>query len=243
MKALFLGCILAGLSALANAIDVDADKSLARANTYMNYKNAVTNMHMQVLHDEEVETEYEMRVQKLDSDHMRIEFTAPQREKGRKLLRTGDKMFMFLPDLGKSIVISARQSFLGSSFSNGDLLRTDLVADYDPTYLRDESLGGTNAEVLELRAKRADVTYDRIVMWIDKASKRPLRQEFFTLSGKRIKYIEYRHPKHFGELEVNSELFVQSDLNRHESTLLTISAHTVGSILPVALFQKDSFAR
>lgn len=235
--------MLAAWFTLAHAGEVDADKLLAQANTFMNYKNAVTNMHMQVLHDEEIETEYEMKVQKLDGEHMRIEFTAPQREKGRKLLRVGDKMFMFLPDLGKSIVISARQSFLGSSFANGDLLRTDLVADYAPAYLRDEKLGGANAEVLELRAKRPDVTYDRIVMWIDSASKRPLRQEFYTLSGKRIKYIEYRHPVHFGDLEVNSELFVQSDLNRHESTLLTISAHTVGNTLPVALFQKDSFAR
>lgn len=223
--------------------DSAADQLLSAANTFVDFPSSVTDMQMHVYRDGTLETEYVMKVQRLDAQHMRIEFTSPATEKGRKLLRVGEKLFMFLPDLGKSIVISARQSFLGTSFSNGDLLRTDLVADYTPALLREETLSGVETQVLELKARGPDVTYDRILMWIDKGSKRPLREEFYTLSGKRIKSIEYSKPVQFGALLVSSEITVESDLNKHERTQLDITSLKTGETLPISYFQKDSFAR
>jgi outer membrane lipoprotein-sorting protein len=220
-----------------------ADEMLKPINAYVNFPDSVTVMHMKVIRDDKVEAEYEMKVHKLDSQRMRIEFLQPVREKGRKILRVGDKMWMFLPDLGKPIVISARQSFLGSSFSNGDLLRTDLVADYTAAPVREETLDGAAAQVLELRARSADVAYDRILLWIDKASKRPLRQEFFTLSGKRIKVMSYSKPVKFNGTEVNTMMKVESDLNPREHTVMTISGLAMAQKLAPALFQKDSFDR
>jgi outer membrane lipoprotein-sorting protein len=239
--------MMVALGILANATGAaaqdNANEMLKSVNAYVNFQDSVTAMQMQVLRQGKVEAEYDMRVHKLDSQRMRIEFLRPVREKGRRILRVGDKMWMFLPDLGKPIVISARQSFLGSSFSNGDLLRTDLVADYTAQVMREEALDGIAVQVLELRARRAEVAYDRIVLWIDKRSKRPLRQEFFTLSGKRIKVMHYSKPAQFDGVEVSTEMKVESDLNPHEHTLLTISGLALRQKLSNALFQKDSFDR
>lgn len=219
------------------------DNILQTTNAYVNFQDSVSNMQMKVLRQGRVEVEYDMKVHKLDSQRMRIEFLQPVREKGRRILRVGDKMWMFLPDLGKPIVISARQSFLGSSFSNGDLLRTDLVADYTSTVVREEMVDGAPAQVLELRARKAEVAYDRIMLWVDKASKRPLREEFFTLSGKRIKVMTFSKPAKFGDVEVNTEMRVDSDLNPQEQTVLTISRLALRQKLTNAMFQKDSFDR
>lgn len=221
----------------------NADQVLAQANGYVHFPDSVTQMSMQVLKDNQVEVEYAMAVQKLDSQRMRIEFSRPASEKGRMLLRVGNKMWMFLPDLGKPIVISARQSFLGSSFSNGDLLRTDLVADYTAAIVREEEIAGTQAYVLELKARSSDVAYDKILMWTDSATGRPLRQEFFTRSGKRIKAITYSRPQKFSGIDVNTEMVVDSDLNPKERTVMTISGLATRQKLPAALFQKDSFER
>ena len=219
------------------------DEILRSVNTYVNFQDSISTMQMKVLRQGRVEIEYEMQVHKLDSQRMRIEFLQPVREKGRRILRVGDKMWMFLPDLGKPIVISARQSFLGSSFSNGDLLRTDLVTDYAATIVREEALEGVPAQVLELRARKAEVAYDRILLWVDKASKRPLREEFFTLSGKRIKVMTFARPAKFDGVEVNTEMRVDSDLNPQEQTILTVSRLALKQKLSNAMFQKDSFER
>lgn len=248
MKQFRIGlAVLATLAALAGhgaapAQEV-ADETLKQVNAYVNFPDSVTRMEMQVLRGKNVETEYEMKVYKLDAQRMRIEFLQPTREKGRKILRVGDKMWMFLPDLGKPIVISARQSFLGSSFSNGDLLRTDLVADYTSTVLRTEALDSVDAQVLELKARSNEVAYDRILIWIDKQTHRPLRQEFYTLSGKRIKVLSYSKPAKLGGKEVNTVMTVESDLNPNESTVMTISGLAVQQKLAAAMFQKDSFTR
>lgn len=231
------------VAASSAAAQEAGDDILKTTNAYVNFQDSVSNMQMKVLRQGRVEVEYDMKVHKLDSQRMRIEFLQPVREKGRRILRVGDKMWMFLPDLGKPIVISARQSFLGSSFSNGDLLRTDLVADYTSTVVREEMVDGAPAQVLELRARKAEVAYDRIMLWVDKASKRPLREEFFTLSGKRIKVITFAKPAKFGDVEVNTEMRVDSDLNPQEQTVLTISRLALRQKLTNAMFQKDSFDR
>jgi len=239
----WLAALFAALAATAAHAEASADALLSAANAFVNFEDSTTQMQMRVFRDDQVEAEYEMRVMKLDSQRMRIEFTQPAREKGRKLLRVGDKMWMYLPDLGKPIVISARQSFLGSSVSNGDLMRTDLVSDYTPALLREEPVDGTPAEVLELKARSPEVAYDRILMWIDKTTHRPLRQEFYTLSGKRIKTITYGKPVKLNGIVVNSEMNVESVLTPRERTLLTVSGLTVDQKLPAALFQKDSIDR
>jgi outer membrane lipoprotein-sorting protein len=222
---------------------VPADEVLKSANGFVNFPSSITKMRMQVVRKGKVESEYLMNVKKLDSERMRIEFSLPIREKGRRILRVGGKMWMFLPDLGKPIVISARQSFLGSSFSNGDLLRTDLVLDYSASLLREEMLSGVAVQVLELKAKSVDVAYDRVLLWVDKTNKRPIRQEFFTLSGKRIKVMTLSSPLSFGKTTANSIMKVESDLNKDEYTVLTIVELSVNQKLPAALFQKDSFDR
>jgi outer membrane lipoprotein-sorting protein len=231
------------LAAAANAAEPDADALLRAANASIHFDDSTTQMQMRVLRDGQLEAEYEMNVHKLDTQRTRIEFTQPAREKGRRLLRVGDKMWMFLPDLGKPIVMSARQGLLGSSLANGDLLRVDLVADYAPTSVREEAIGDVAAQVLELKARSPESAYDRILLWVEKASQRPLRQEFYTVSGKRLRTINYGKPATFGGIAVNSEIDVESTLMPRDRTVLTITGLAVRQKLPAGMFQKDSIDR
>lgn len=238
--AAFLTLAVALHSAPARA---DAESILAQVNSHLNFPDSTLTMQMVVVKGDKEQKSYLMKVRKKDSERLLIDFLQPDREKGRKLLRVGDKMWMYLPDLGKSIVISARQSFLGSSLSNGDLLRSDLVADYTPSLLREETLGGEAAQVLELRAKSPQVAYDRIVLWVAKSSSLPLREEFYTRSGKLIKVLHFSTPVTLGGVLVQSEMRIESELNKTESTLLTLRELALDQKLAPALFLKDGLDR
>lgn len=152
------GLLIGGLLllSLANASaqhapEPSAEQMLASATRFVSFSDVETTLDMEVSNAGDVQKSYRMQVKAKDRDRMRIEFQQPARKKGRVLLRVKDKMWMFLPDLGKSIVISARQSFLGSGFSNGDLLRTDLLADYAPRLLGIDTSAGVPAYQLELQ--------------------------------------------------------------------------------------------
>lgn len=244
LSSLALGALFA-VSPLMAATPVATDPAqiLSRVNSHLNFPDSAITMEMVVFKNDKAQKTYLMKVLKKDSERLLIDFLQPDREKGRKVLRVGDKMWMFLPDLAKSIVISARQSFLGSSFSNGDLLRSDLEADYTPVLLRSEPLGDAKAHVLELTAKSPQVAYDRILLWVDQSSDLPLQQEFYTRSGKLIKTLHFSTPVTLGGLRLQSVMRIESSLNKSESTVLTIRDLAVAQNLSPTLFLKDSLDR
>lgn len=219
----------------------EAAALLARATAWLNFPDSETRMTMDVETGTTPARRYGIRLLKKDSSRLRIEFLEPARERDRKILRVGDKMWMYLPDLGRPIVLSARQSFLGSGFSNADLLRTDLTEDYTAVVLGRETLAGRAALRLELTGKGSQAAYPRVLLWLAEDDAAPLRQEFFTRSGKRIKTLEYAEPKSTASgVRYLARVTVTPDVGRKERTVLLVSELLTGRNLPLSLFQGDS---
>jgi outer membrane lipoprotein-sorting protein len=82
------------------------------------------------------------------------------------------------------------QSWMGSDFTNDDLVReSSVLDDYDHGWLGvDPSHRGVRAFVIEYRPREgAPVVWGRIVAWIDPARLAPLRQEFFDEAGVKLR--------------------------------------------------------
>jgi outer membrane lipoprotein-sorting protein len=112
--------------------------------------------------------------------------TAPARNKGELFLFNDRTMWFFKPGLRKPVAISARQKLTGQA-ANGDIASTHYSRDYDATIVREETFGGGNSYVLELKAKNKNVTYDKIRYWIGATSRLGLKAEFLSLEGKLLK--------------------------------------------------------
>ena len=54
-----------------------------------------------------------------------------------------------------------------------------------------ESLDGREVYRVELMARRPSATYRRVALWVEPGTFRPLRAEFFTVSGRLLKTGEY----------------------------------------------------
>ena len=65
------------------------------------------------------------------------------------MLRNGDNMWLYMPNLKRAVRVASRDSFMGGDFNNADVLRVNYTADYTAT-LAEES---KDAYVLELKAK------------------------------------------------------------------------------------------
>jgi len=121
-------------------------------------------------------------------------FLAPASDKGRVTLRLGDNMWLFIPDVGRSIRITSLQSVTGSVFNNADILRIDYTAEYDVEAAEEQP----DAYLLSLKAKTGEVAYDRLKMRVDKQALLPITIECYAASGLLIKTLRFKDIKDFG---------------------------------------------
>lgn len=128
--------------------------------------------------------------------HSLIRFVAPARDANKLMLKSGNELWFFDPASQASVRISPQQRLLGQA-ANGDVLTVNLAKDYKAEWLGDEDLMDgerilRRSHKLGLSASAPDVTYDRIEMWIDSASSRPIKARFFAESGRLLKTAYYR---------------------------------------------------
>ena len=132
---------------------------------------------------------------KKGQDKMVALFLDPPSEKGRSTLRLGDNMWLFIPNIGKPLRITSLQSVIGGVFNNSDILRLDYSVEYDVKSYSTEK----DSHILELKAKKNTVAYDRIKMWVDIKHLVPTKIEAYAASGLLIKTLHYSKITDFGD--------------------------------------------
>ncbi len=119
------------------------------------------------------------------------EYLAPAREKGTKMLKLENQLWIFSPATDRIIQISGhmlRQSVMGSDLSYEDMMSdTPLLEKYKAEVTGDEMIEGSKCWVVMLTAIKEDVNYHSQKMWVDAARYVPLKIELFAKSGKLLK--------------------------------------------------------
>lgn len=110
----------------------------------------------------------------------------PKLDRGRVILMRDRDLWVYLPGLRKPLRISPRERLVGE-VSYGDIARTSFSVDYSARMLREEA----GCQVLELSAKGPGVTYQRVLLWVERNTFRPRRAEFYAVSGRLLKTCRY----------------------------------------------------
>ena len=131
---------------------------------------------------------YEMRILKRDTDKFRLWFDNPSSVKGQEMLRTGENMWVYIPNLKRATRIANRESFQGGDFNNADVLRVNYEADYTGKVIASDI---ADTWCLELKAKTPDTAYDSIKLWVRKKDYQPVKGQYFGTSGQMIRSAEF----------------------------------------------------
>jgi outer membrane lipoprotein-sorting protein len=124
-----------------------------------------------------------------------LKFTSPPDVMGAGLLlieksKGQDDQYLFLPETGKARKIAGKQShaaFLSSDFLYWDLRHHD-VGDAEHARLADETVSGVACRVVEtVPHADAGAPYGRIVTWVSSSNDVPVKMEFYSSKGKKIK--------------------------------------------------------
>ncbi|MEA3331736.1 MAG: outer membrane lipoprotein-sorting protein [Campylobacterota bacterium] len=147
---------------------------------------------------------------KKDRDKMVSLFLSPDSEKGRATLRLGDNMWLYIPNVGRPIRITSMQSVVGGVFNNADIMRLDFSTEYSVASQEEKE----DYLLLDLKAKNDTVSYDKLLMQVDKKTLTPLQIECYTSTKMLIKTLYYKKLKDFGDgivrpsvIETNSPMY------------------------------------
>ena len=134
------------------------------------------------------------------NDYSLIRINSPARDAGIVFLKRSKEIWNWQPTIERMIKLPPSmmmQSWMGSDFSNDDLVRqSSLITDFNHRFLAEESLENRDCYVVELIPHEdAAVVWGKIIMWISKEDFLQLKSEFYdeeeylvnTIYGKSVK--------------------------------------------------------
>ena len=167
IKILMPGIILVSLTHAQ-----DAKEIVAKANELIRANSSYAEISMSIIKPT-WSRDMKMKVWSLEPEYALILITEPAKEKGMVTLKRKKEVWNWVPNVNRVIKIPPSmmmQSWMGSDFTNDDLVRqSSIVEDYTHAIIGEEEVDGYECYKIELIPKpEAGVVWGKIITWISK---------------------------------------------------------------------------
>ena len=173
-----------------------------------------------------------------------IEVLAPEKEKGTKMLKIDNQLWIYSPKTKRSIQISGqmlRQSMLGSDLSYEDMMNdSPLQQKYSTEVTGEETINGRKCWILTLTAVKEGLNYHTQKMWIDQERYVPLRTDMFSKSGKLLKRLEMSDVERTQGRWFPKTMVYKDMLKEGKDTRMTIISIQFDVEIPASVFEKTN---
>ncbi|MFQ5641200.1 MAG: outer membrane lipoprotein-sorting protein [bacterium] len=173
---------------------------------------------------------------------------APAKEKGLTFLKLKTEMWNYIPKINRDVKIPPSmmmQSWMGSDFTNDDLVKeSSVVDDYTHTLLGKEQLLGGEVYVVELRpTPEAAVVWDKIIEWIRVDDYVPLKAEYYNERGELIRTMLFSEIKMMGGRTLPARFELIEEKKPGKKTVLIIEDVVFDKPIPKSVFTKQNLRR
>jgi outer membrane lipoprotein-sorting protein len=159
---------------------------------------------------------------------------APIHDRGRNVLMQGEDMWAYIPNLKRAVRVSLSQKLTGQA-ANGDISRMRWSGDY-AAQIQSET---PKEWVLFLTARKKDLTYDKLRVWVDKATYRPTHAEFLTGAGKPLKTAQYQGYRSIAGKSRPTEILIQDAVRPSDRSMIRILEMDVEKV-PASIFNQST---
>ncbi|MGE0616920.1 MAG: outer membrane lipoprotein-sorting protein [Bacteriovoracia bacterium] len=159
------------------------------------------------------------------NDRAVVKILNPPKDRDTGNLRLEMNLWQYLPNIERIVKIPSSlmlQSWMGSDFSNDDLVKTSSLArDYKHSTVGKEKLGD-HAAVKILCEPRPDapVVWGKVHVWLRASDSVPLKQEFYSETGELLKVLETLEIKTYGDHTVPNQLSMTTVKKKSKTTLV-----------------------
>ena len=169
---------------------ISAREIIEKADERMRGNSSYAELTMEIIRPEWKRT-MSLKTWAKGADYALVYIVSPAKDKGTVSLKIGNEMWNWLPSIERSIKVSPSmmmQSWMGSDFTNDDLIRqSSIVEDYDHTLLGEENFQGADCYKIQLIPKpEAPVVWGKIKAWITKKEYNQLKVEYYDEEGSLV---------------------------------------------------------
>jgi outer membrane lipoprotein-sorting protein len=154
-----------------------------------------------------------------------IHITHPKKDAGIATLRIKNEMWNYFPKINKVMKIPPSMmmsSWMGSDFTNDDIVKeSSMLRDYSHALVEpDESEAGVY--YIELIPKEnVPTVWAKIVLHVRKDDYIPVQEEYFDEKGNKMRIIEFKEIRSFGNRQIPSVLELTPLNKKGEKTVVT----------------------
>ncbi len=129
------------------------------------------------------------------SEYSLIYVVSPARDNGIAYLKRDNEIWNWVPNIGRTVKLPPSmmmQSWMGSDFTNDDLVReSSVIKDYEHRFGTDTTIAGLESYQIILDPKPdAPVVWGQLKLWVTKDEFIQLRTEFYDEDGYLINVME-----------------------------------------------------
>lgn len=144
-------------------------------------------------------------------DYALILITAPARDKGTTYLKRKKEIWNWVPSIERTIKLPPSmmsQSWMGSDFTNDDLVKeSSILDDYNHHLLREEKIRDIDCYLIEMRPKPdAAVVFDKVLLWVSKGSFLEIKAENYDEYGDLVSTINSYDIKKMDDREIPTRM-------------------------------------
>jgi outer membrane lipoprotein-sorting protein len=244
MKKLFLLAMIFGSTVSAFAQNYPLGKSLLdKVDNNMSSKSRILTAKMEINSARGTRT-MESKSWSVGTEKSFTEYLAPAREKGTKMLKLDNQLWIYSPATDRVIQISGhmlRQSVMGSDMSYEDMM-TDrpLLEQYKADVTGEEVVDGRKCWVVNLTAIVDDVNYASQKMWVDEERFVPLKVELFAKGGKLLKRITFSDVQRVQNRWYPKTFVYKDVLKDGKGTKMIIEEMQLDATIPASVFNKGN---
>jgi len=183
----------------------------------------------------------------MGDDKSFTEYLAPAREKGTKMLKLEDQLWMYSPSTDRTIQIAGhmlRQSVMGSDLSYEDMMEDPKLQNmYNAEVTGEESYMDRPCWVLELTSFKEDIAYHSRKIWVDQERFVMLKENRFAKGGKLLKTTEITKVEEMNNRWVPTHAMFKDVLKSGEGTEFIVESMEFNAEIPEYVFTKAALRR
>lgn len=243
-RALLLFIILPAIFPAFQARSQDATAIIRQVDENMRGDASYTEMTMTTVRPRYTR-EIAMKGWSLGNDYSLILITAPARDNGTAFLKRKNEIWNYVPTIDRTVKMPPSmmsQSWMGSDFTNDDLVRgISIVDDYTHIYLGAELIDGRNCHIIELKPKPdTPVVYERVVYRVDAEFLLPVKVLNYDETGALISTVHFRDFRQMGGRLLPAIMEMIPENKKGNSTLVTTIKADFGIKLTEAFFSMQN---
>lgn len=241
-KFMFLFFVVMSSTIAKAELDLTVEEILSRVDSNQMIEHAIIEASM-VVYGRTGERTIRLKSWSLGEEKSFSEYLSPARERGKKMLKVDDQLWIYTPEPSDRIITISghllKQSVMGSDLSYEDLMSNDsLLEDYEAVILGEETIEGRPCLILDLTAKKSDASYARQKIWIDTERWLPVQSHLMAKNEKLLKQFLVKDVFELSDRWYPKEMHFKDMLATGDGTRYIIESIDLETEVPDSLFTK-----